>query len=44
MYAHDGVMALFAYEACFLPVVGSQVLVVFDARRELDPLPDCRKV
>jgi hypothetical protein len=44
MYAHDGVVALLANEPCFLPVVGSQMLVVLHACRELDFSPDRRTV
>ena len=44
MYPHDGVMALLANETGFLPVVGSQMLVVLHAWRELNPLADRRTV
>ncbi len=44
VYTHDGVMALPADETGFLPVVGSQMLVVLHARRELHPLADRRTV
>ena len=44
MYPHDGVMALLANKTGFLPVVGSQMLVVLHTWRELDPLADRRTV
>jgi len=40
MNPHDGVVARLANESCFPPVVGSQVLVILHACRELDLLPD----
>jgi hypothetical protein len=44
MYTHDGIMALLANETGFLPVVGSQMLIVLDAWLELHPLADRRTV
>jgi len=44
VHPHDGVMALLANKTGFLPVVGSQMLVVLHTWRELDPLADRRTV
>lgn len=44
MYSHDGVVARLTNEPCFLPVVGSQMLVILHTWRELDPLADRRTV